>query len=383
MSFALNGIGPAVNLGSAMVTVTIESSGIRVSPLGDLTATTIGGMRAVLERGLPAKFAGGITLDLANVGRVDASGVSLAVFLYRVAKSRSIPFSSVGADKPVGLLVELALRGQDLKPAFLPAGLVREIGSITLSLRDLTFDLVRFFGEIALVILCIIRNPRLLRVRDTLAAMARHGTDAVPVISLLGLLIGAIIAFQTFEPLAKYGAKLQVADVVGISVVRELGPLITAIILAGRSGSAFAAEIGTMKVTQELDALRTFGIDPVRFLVIPRLLAVIVVTPLLSVFASVLGVLGGYLIIGPAGFSFAQYANEIRSALTIGGFLQGMVKAAAFAILIGSIGCLAGLKTGQGPGAVGLSTTRAVVSGITAIILADSVFGAFFYALGI
>jgi len=233
------------------------------------------------------------------------------------------------------------------------------------------------------VLSSVLLNPRSLRVRDTIAAMARHGVDAVPVVSLLGLLIGTIIAFQTFDPMAKFGAKLQVADVVAISVVRELGPLITAIILAGRSGSAFAAEIGTMKVTQELDALRTFGIDPVRFLVVPRILAVVVVTPLLSVFATILGVAGGFLILGPEGFTFAQYYDEVRSALTVGGFLQGLAKAAVFALLVGAIGCLAGLRTGQGPGAVGLSTTRAVVAGIVAIVIADAILGAFFYALNI
>jgi ABC transport permease subunit len=183
-------------------------------------------------------------------------------------------------------------------------------------------------------------------------------------------------AFQTFDPMAKYGAKLQVADVVAVSVVRELGPLITAIILAGRSGSAFAAEIGTMKVTQELDALRTFGIDPVRFLVIPRLIATTIVTPMLAIWASILGVAGGYMILAPEGFTLAQYADEVRQAVTVGGFVQGLVKAAVFAILVASIGCLSGLRTGQGPGAVGLSTTRAVVAGIVAIILADSVLGA-------
>ena len=161
------------------------------------------------------------------------------------------------------------------------------------------------------------------------------------------------------------------------------GYLITAIILAGRSGSAFAAEIGTMKVTQELDALRTFGIDPVRFLVIPRMLATVLVTPLLSVWCSILGVLGGYFVLGPKGITFLQYVFEVRNALTVGGFLQGLAKAAVFALLVSGIGCLAGLRTGQGPGAVGVSTTRAVVCGIVAIVVADSVLGAFFYALGI
>ena len=213
--------------------------------------------------------------------------------------------------------------------------------------------------------------------------MARHGFDAIGVVALLGFLIGAIIAFQTFDPMARYGAKLQVADVVAVSIVRELGPLITAIILAGRSGSAFAAEIGTMKVTQELDALRTFGIDPVRFLVLPRLIATVIVTPMLAVWASILGVAGGYVILFSEGITLSQYIDQVQSALTVGGFLQGLAKAAVFALLVAAIGCLAGLRTGQGPGAVGLSTTRAVVAGIVAIIVADSVLGSFFYTLGI
>jgi phospholipid/cholesterol/gamma-HCH transport system permease protein len=279
--------------------------------------------------------------------------------------------------------VDLALRGQDPVASPPPIGLVRQVGSASINVAASVIDLVRFIGELSIVSMQVARNPRLLRVRDTIAGMSRHGTDAVPVVSLLGLLIGTIIAFQTFDPMAKYGAKLQVADVVAISIVRELGPLITAIILAGRSGSAFAAEIGTMKVTQELDALRTFGIDAVRFLVIPRILAVVLVTPLLSVYATLLGVAGGFLILGPEGFTLAQYLDEVRGALDIGDFLQGLAKAAVFALLVGAIGCLAGMRTGQGPGAVGLSTTRAVVAGIVAIVVADAVLGSFFYALGI
>jgi phospholipid/cholesterol/gamma-HCH transport system permease protein len=367
----------------ATIDVRVEGGGLRVTPEGALTSETIGVMREKLERGIPAKFSGAIVFDLSKVAQIDASGVSLAVFLYRLAKARGLSFETSGGDKDRRLLVDLALRGQDPEATIPPIGFVREMGVAALSLQEILLDLIRFIGEISLVLVRIARRPALLRLRDTIAAMSRHGTDAIPVVSLLGLLIGAIIAFQTFDPLAKYGAKLQVADVVAISIVRELGPLITAIILAGRSGSAFAAEIGTMKVTQELDALRTFGIDPVRFLVIPRLLAVVVVTPMLSVYASILGVAGGYFILGPQGFTVTQYLTEVREALTIGGFLQGLAKAAVFAILVAAIGCLAGLRTGQGPGAVGLSTTRAVVAGIVAIVVADSVLGSFFYALGI
>ena len=350
---------------------------------GDLTSATISGIRASIEQSLPARISKGIALDLAGVTQLDASGVSIAVFLSRLATARALTYQTLGANKDRELLVDLALRGQELQPHPPHISAVRVAGIFAIGAGAFVVELISFIGEMALVVVHIVKRPKLLRMRDTVNFMARHGTDAVPVVGLLGLLIGAIIAFQTFDPLAKYGAKLQVADVVAISIVRELGPLITAIILAGRSGSAFAAEIGTMKVTQELDALRTFGIDPVRFLVIPRLLAVVIVTPLLSVYASILGVFGGYLILGPHGFTGAQYMDEVRKALTIGGFLQGLAKAAVFAILVASIGCLAGLRTGQGPGAVGMSTTRAVVAGIVAIVVADSVLGAFFYTLGI
>jgi phospholipid/cholesterol/gamma-HCH transport system permease protein len=367
----------------ADVRVDASAEGTRVVVEGVLVASTIGAARASLEKAIPAKGGGAITLDLAKCGEIDASGVSMAVFLFRLAKARAGEFHVTGVEGDRKLLVDLALRGQEPVPAPAPIGLVREFGHAAIAIRDGVVDLVRFIGELSIVLATVLLHPRLLRLRDTIAAMSRHGTDAVPVVSLLGLLIGTIIAFQTFDPMAKYGAKLQVADVVSISVVRELGPLITAIILAGRSGSAFAAEIGTMKVTQELDALRTFGIDPVRFLVVPRILAVVLVTPLLSVFATLLGVAGGFLILGPEGFTFAQYYDEVRAALTVGGFLQGLAKAAVFALLVGAIGCLAGLRTGQGPGAVGLSTTRAVVAGIVAIVVADAILGSFFYALGI
>lgn len=367
----------------APLAVSSEGGVLRVSPEGPLTSETVGAMRRALETALPARLATPVTLDLSRVDALDASGVSVAVFLFRLASAAGVGFALEGADKDRKLLVDLALRGQEPQSPPAPIGVVRGLGVAGIDIWRGLVDLVRFIGEIALVLAAIARRPHLLRVHDTISAMARHGSDAILVVGLLGFLIGAIIAFQTFDPMARYGASLQVADVVAVSVVRELGPLITAIILAGRSGSAFAAEIGTMKVTQELDALRTFGIDPVRFLVIPRLIAATVVTPMLAVYASILGVAGGFVILGAEGFTLTQYLDQVRAALTVGGFLQGLAKAAVFAILVSAIGCLAGLRTGQGPGAVGLSTTRAVVAGIVAIILADSLLGAFFYALDI
>lgn len=366
----------------AEVRTAVTGDRLTIAISGDLVLETV----ADVQRALAAPLARGpraLALDLAAVHRLDASGVAVAVGLHRFAKAGGLALDITGIDGDRKLLVDLALRGQDPTPRAPSVGIVREVGEFAGRVASMVVDFVRFCGEVSLIGMQIVRRPSLLRWRDTVAAMSRHGNDAVPVVGLLGFLIGVIIAFQTYDPMAKYGAKLQVADVVGVSVVRELGPLITAIILAGRSGSAFAAEIGTMKVTQELDALRTFGIDPVRFLVIPRMLATLVVTPLLTVYASILGVMGGFVILGPKGVTPIQYALEIRDALTIGGFVQGLAKAAVFALLVSGIGCLAGMRTGQGPGAVGLSTTRAVVAGIVAIVLADSVLGSFFYTLGI
>jgi phospholipid/cholesterol/gamma-HCH transport system permease protein len=368
------------------VKASVSAGALTVTIGGDLVLDTVAGVHEELHRALQAPLARSprsIRLELASVARIDAAGVAVAVRLHRFAKSLGVPIEIAGVEGDRKLLVDLALRGQDPAAPARPLGFVREVGQAAAGVWEILVDLLRFAGEVTVIALQIVRRPALLRFRDTIAAMARHGTDAVPVVGLLGFLIGAIIAFQTYDPMAKYGAKLQVADVVAVSIVRELGPLITAIILAGRSGSAFAAEIGTMKVTQELDALRTFGIDPVRFLVIPRMLATVVVTPMLAVYASILGVLGGFTVLGPKGITLTQYLVEVRDVLTIGGFLQGLAKAAVFALLVSAIGCLAGMRTGQGPGAVGLSTTRAVVAGIVAIIVADSILGSFFYTLGI
>ena len=364
------------------IRVARDHGGLTVAVEGDLVLESVGrALEQVAAQLADAPKA--ITLDLSRAGRIDASGVAVAVQLHRFAQPKGIPFAVQGVEGERKLLLDLALRGQDPVPPPRPIGFLREVGVAAISVCAQVVDLIRFSGELALVSLEIVRRPRLLRLRDTLSAVARHGADAVPVVGLIGFLMGLIIAAQTFDTMESYGAKLKVADVVAVSIVRELGPLMTAIILAGRSGAAFAAEIGTMKVTQELDALRTFGLDPVRFLVMPRIVATVVVTPMLSVYASMLGGVGGFVFLGRKGIPMMQYLVEVRDALTLGGFLQGLAKAAVFALLVSGIGCLSGMRTEQGPGAVGASTTRAVVAGIVAIVVADSVLGGFFIALGI
>ena len=179
------------------------------------------------------------------------------------------------------------------------------------------------------------------------------------------------------------GAESLVPTLVGFSIIRELGPLIAAIILAGRSGSAFAAELGTMKVTEELDALTTLGLDPTRFLVLPRVIAALIMTPLLSVFSTFMGMIGGYLVMASMGYSLSFYVDQITSVVGVVDFVQGVCKMFVFAMLVAAIGCLRGLRTQSGPGAVGDSATQAVVAGIVLVVLADGLLGVSFYYIGI
>jgi phospholipid/cholesterol/gamma-HCH transport system permease protein len=243
--------------------------------------------------------------------------------------------------------------------------------------------LTAFLGELVAALAWSIAHPRRLRWGDLGLIAEKVGVDAVPVLSLLGLLMGVILAFQSAVPMERYGARDAVPAVVAIAVLRELGPLITAVLLAGRSGSAFAAEIGTMKVTEELSALESMGIHPVRFLAVPRVIAAMIMTPLLCVVCNAMGILGGYIVMSGFGYTALRYAHAVQSASNLSDLVGGVAKTVVFALLVAGVGCLRGMRTASGPGAVGDSTTRAVVDGIVLVLIADGIFGVLFYYLRI
>ncbi|HYL19107.1 MAG TPA: ABC transporter permease, partial [Burkholderiales bacterium] len=211
----------------------------------------------------------------------------------------------------------------------------------------------------------------------------RVGADAAPIVALIGFLMGVILAFQSAVAMRQFGAEIYVANLVALSLLRELGPLMTAITLAGRSGSAFAAEIGTMKVNEEVNALVTMGVDPVRFLVVPRLLAGFLLCPLLTILADMIGLIGGALVMKSFSVPMVTYFQQVQAAASVGDLLGGVAKAFVFGLLVAGIGCLQGLRTGEGPSAVGQSTTRAVVGGIILIIVVDGVCAVLFHVLDI
>ena len=242
---------------------------------------------------------------------------------------------------------------------------------------------ISFIGELFVKLLSTLSHLGSLRWKDAFLVAEKSGANAVGITALLGFLIGIILAFQAAIAMGKFGAEIYVADLVVIVLFRELGPLLTAFVLAARTGSAFAAEIGTMKVNEEIDALTTMGLEPVRFLVIPRILAAVFVTPLLTMFNNLFGVIGCVLVMIPMGFSPITLLNQVQGAADLTDLFGGLAKTLVFGFLITSIGCLRGLQTKTGASAVGDSATRAVVTGIIAIVVADGIFAVVYYFLGI
>ena len=264
-----------------------------------------------------------------------------------------------------------------------PLSVVEQVGRAALGVWQDIQTLLTFVGELTVTLLRAARHPRLVRWPDAWLIAERVGVDALPIIALIGFLLGLILAFQSAIPMRRFGAEIFVANLIGVSMLREMGPLITAIILAGRSGSAFAAELGTMKVREEIDALTTMGLEPVRFLVVPRVLAAVTMTPLLAMFANLFGLIGGAVVMLSLGFPLVTYVNQILSAVTVGDLLGGLFKSLVYGIVVAGIGCLRGLQTTTGASAVGQSTTSAVVSGIVLIAIVDGIFAVVFYALGL
>ena len=256
---------------------------------------------------------------------------------------------------------------------------VAEVGSATERTVAYVGGLAELFGKsLRLLFLSPLKRDRMLQ-RAIHQAMAA-GVGAIPIITLITFFVGVIIALQGAYELQRLGAMQVVASLVAISITRELGPLVTAIVVIGRSGSAFAAEIGTMRVTEELDALETMALDPVAFLVVPKFLAMAVMVPCLAIWADLMGILGGSLfgVIG-GGFTFGGYLIATRDALLLRDITSGFVKSVVFGMVITAVGCHEGFATGSGAEEVGRSTTSAVVISILLVILIDLVFTTLFY----
>jgi phospholipid/cholesterol/gamma-HCH transport system permease protein len=337
-------------------------------------------------RALDAHPRSPVIIDASAVQYCDGAGIALLIELLRRPRPAGATVIVRGLQERFERLLEqFDPRGFNPLPAAAPVreSITERLGRETAELLDGGYQRLAFVGESSAALADAVAHPLRMRWSDALEIAQRAGADAVPIVMLIGFLMGVILAFQSAIAMHQFGAEIYVANLVALSLLRELGPLMTAILLAGRSGSAFAAEIGTMKVNEEINALITMGLNPVRFLVVPRLLAGVLMCPALTLLADLIGLIGGAVVMRGFGIPLVTYFQQVETAATQGDLFGGIAKAFVFGLLVAGVGCLQGLKTGQGPSAVGLSTTRAVVGGIVLIVAADGLFAVLFHVLNV
>lgn len=336
----------------------------------------------------PAGAARRISVDLGAVETMDTAGAYLIARWLRHAASQGATIDLRTANPAHGALirrVELAQRAPLARPAHSAlARLAFRVGRATIGLGQVAANLLGFFGLVSVTLGRTLVRPQRLRLTAVFAHVERIGLHALPILGLLSFLIGVVLAYQGADQLRYYGAEIFTVNLLGVSILRELGVLLTAIMVAGRSGSAFTAEIGTMKVNEEVDAMRTLGLDPIEVLVLPRIIAMAITLPLLTLYASLMSLAGGALMaMIVLDISLTQFLTQLREALVVTTFWVGMVKAPVFAFLIALVGCFEGLQVTGSAESVGTHTTKSVVESIFLVIIADAAFSILFSALGI
>jgi phospholipid/cholesterol/gamma-HCH transport system permease protein len=327
-----------------------------------------------------------LVVDAAEVSYCDGSGIALFFSLRLRGLRNQIPVD-IRNLRPelVALLERFQADTFDLRPPAPPpqTDVPTEVGHWAWHVWQDIFEQTAFIGELASWMLKTLVRPVNIRWNDFFLMVERTGANAIGIVALLGFLFGLILAFSGAISMQKFGVEVYVADLTAIALIRVLGPFLTAIIMAGRTGSSYAAELGTMKINNEIDALATMGLDPVRFLVVPRVLATTLVTPLLAVLANLSGLVGAAVVFLWMGFPLVTFTSHVQRVIDIQILMSGLVKAVVFGLLVGAVGCLRGLQTEMGPSAVGISTTRAVVSGIVLIVITEGLFAVIYYSLGI
>ncbi len=364
----------------------IESDGRVVVRLeGRLDATSTGRVWSSVMDALGTRRYGALVIDCTDVSYCDGAGLGFLFHMRCQCALRNLTCEIKGLRDEFTKLLD-SFNPSDYREQsgrVESSSVVHDTGrSVVGVLTDIRNQVV-YVGELISALVHAVLNPGRIRWRDAFLVAERVGADAVPIIGLIGFLLGLILTFQSAMPMRQFGADIFVADLVGISLVRELGPLMTAIILAGRTGASFAAELGTMKINEELDALDTMGLKPVRFLVVTRVLGTVVMTPLLTIYGILSGLVGSLIVYQSLGFPFATFYHQVTGFVGWLDLAGGLYKSIFFGFLVSAIGCLRGLETRSGSSAVGISTTRAVVSGIVLIAIADGIFAVLYFYLGI
>ncbi|MGB5864589.1 MAG: MlaE family lipid ABC transporter permease subunit [Sulfitobacter sp.] len=329
------------------------------------------------------------SVDIASLSRMDTAGAWLLIDQQQWAAQQGIVIEVTGASPEQAQLIETVKRSMAPQDRPAPRSLsiadrFEGYGRKVVRGYMMTVELVSFLGQVIATLGGIIRHPRRLRLTSVVHHCQEIGVSAVPIVALMAFLIGVVLAFQGSAQLRQFGAEVFVVDLIAISILRELGILLTSIIVAGRSGSAFTAAIGSMKMREEIDAMRTLGLDPVTILVVPRVLALMLMLPALGLIADISGLIGGALMSWiELGVSPAVFQTRLASNTDVWHFAVGMIKAPFFALIIGIIGCYQGMKVGGDAESLGRLTSASVVLSIFMVIVVDAMFSIFFAVVGV
>ncbi len=372
-----------------LLTATPSGDVLELRPGGSWTAANVTALEALsgtvadkLDRSKSVK------LDMAEVRELDTLGAWMLEKMSRRAASAGHPTEVVGiADNYAGLIEEVRQvnrRNPVPVPALNPiVARVNDVGRFAVDSREDVSAFLQMLGSLFLALVGVLRRPRSLRLTSLVYQLYKVGFQAIPIMVLITFLIGAIIAQQGFFHFRKFGADSYVVDMVGILVLRELGVLIVAIMVAGRSGSAYTAELGSMKMREEIDALSTMGLDPVEVLILPRIIALIIALPILSFIGSMAALYGGGLVAQFYGdMSPAIYIARLHDAVSVTSFKVGIIKAPFMALAIGIVACSEGLRVKGSAESLGKQTTTSVVKSIFLVIVLDGLFAVFFASIG-
>lgn len=363
-----------------------EDGALRLSLVGSATMPHAGALwRELLEHADAGDRP--VRIDLDEVDRLDGAGAATLLELQCRLVARGIDCRITGGREGVRRVLAIYDESSGapcLKPAPARRPILDQVGEGALEAAIYVKEILHFIGEVLVAAVAACRTPRTIHWRSVGPLMEQAGADGLPISGLINFLVGLIMGFQAAIQLQRFGADIFIADLVGLSMTRELGPLMTAIIVAGRSGAAFAAELGTMKVSEEIDALRTLGLDPQRFLVFPRVIALAAMVPLLTIIGDFLGCAGGLVIaVTKLGLPPRMYMSELEEAVDLWDIGGGLVKSVVFAVVITFISCQRGLATRGGAAGVGSSTTSAVVLILFSLVALDTVFSVVYDLLGI
>jgi len=371
---------------TTLSTGTNEQGDVTITIVGRLDSTSTSSIWQKAMDALEAATAKRVVIDTSGVDYCDGTGIGLLVELHLRQRKAGGELEIMGLRTEFQRLMDMFDPAEFEKPQIEKPHKTRlpeEVGRATLTVWDNISSQISFLGELVVTLVHAAWNPRRVRWKDAFLISETGGVNALPIIALISFLIGLIMAFQAAIPMRQFGAEIFVADLIALSTLRELGPLMTAIVMAGRTSSAFAAELGTMKVNEEIDAMSTMGLDPVRFLVVTRVIAILIMMPLLTIFANLLGIMGGSVVLLSLGYPLVTYVDRIIISASYVDLLGGLVKSLAFGLIVAGIGCSRGLQTKTGASAVGDSTTKAVVSGFVLIIITDGIFSVVYFYLGI